>query len=43
LRDGEFYRNVDHALLDGWLQGAGFRSWTIDELGADIRCVAVKA
>lgn len=43
LRDGEFYRNVDHALLDGWLRGAGFKHWTVDELGEDIRCVAVKA
>jgi hypothetical protein len=43
LRDGEFYRNVDHAVLDSWLSGAGFRHWTIDELDDDIRCVAVKA
>lgn len=42
LRPDEFYRNVDHSLLESWLLGAGFAEFEIDQLGTDIRCVAVK-
>lgn len=42
LRDGEFYRNVTSRKLTGWLERAGFDSFTVDELGDDIRAVAVK-
>lgn len=42
LQPGEFYRNVDAALLAGWLQTAGFHRFEIDIQGADIRCTAWK-
>ena len=42
IRDFEFYRNVDGAMLAGWLGAAGFQQWTIDLHGFDIRCVAYR-
>lgn len=42
VRDGEFYRNVANRKLTGWLDAAGFTNYTVDELGPDLRCVAVK-
>lgn len=42
IRPWEFYRNVDSALLEKWLTAAGYASWEIDQLGADMRCVAWK-
>jgi len=37
---GEFYRNVEPAHLERWLQAAGFDEWTIDQSGPDLRCTA---
>jgi SAM-dependent methyltransferase len=42
VRDGEFYRNVSRARLEVWLCDAGFGPVSLDELGADLRAVAVK-
>ena len=42
LHPGEFYRNVDKALLAEWLAMAGFDRFDIDRAGADMRCVAWK-
>lgn len=42
LKAGEFYRNVDAATLAGWLAQAGFRKFSIDIAGRDIRCTARK-
>lgn len=42
IRPWEFYRNVDADLLAAWLGLAGFASWEIDPVGADMRCVAWK-
>lgn len=42
LQPGEFYRNVTADLLAGWLQDAGFRRFSIDIDGLDIRCTAWK-
>ena len=42
VRDGEFYRNVDEALLESWLDRAGFAKWLIDHTVEDMRCVAWK-
>lgn len=44
MEPGEWYRNIEPAELDEWLQWAGFDAWTVDVLGDDVRCVAtVKA
>ena len=37
----EFYRNVDPAELDEWLEWAGFDDWDVELRGDDVRCVAV--
>jgi SAM-dependent methyltransferase len=37
---GEFYRNIYPNTLSRWLLDAGFEWYEIDELGADVRCVA---
>lgn len=37
---GEFYRNIYPRTLDEWLRVAGFEWWQVNELGADVRCVA---
>lgn len=37
---GEFYRNVEPADLERWLEAAGFNSWDIDQSGHDLRCTA---
>jgi len=42
LQPGEFYRNVDKALLAGWLTFAGFAEFDIDQAGRDIRCTATR-
>lgn len=42
VRPGEFYRNVDRALLESWLTGAGFDRWDVDVKEDDIRCWARK-
>lgn len=42
LQAGEFYRNIDKALLASWLIAAGFAEFTIDRDGLDMRCTAVK-
>lgn len=43
LRGGEFYRNVSDDQLIAWLWNAGFdETYTVDERGEDLRCVAVK-
>ena len=39
---GEFYRNVYPKTLERWLEAAGFDRWQVDELGADVRCVATR-
>lgn len=39
---GEFYRNVEPADLEDWLEAAGFDEWTVDQLETDVRCVAVR-
>lgn len=44
MEPGEWYRNVEPAELDEWLQFAGFDDWAIDVLADDVRVVAsVKA
>jgi SAM-dependent methyltransferase len=43
MRDGEYYHNVDHDLLEGWLRDAGFDWWELDETQMDMRCVARRA
>lgn len=40
MEPGEFYRNVEPAELDEWLQWAGFAEWTVDVLADDVRCYA---
>lgn len=40
LLPGEFYCNVDHDMLEGWLRDAGFAEWKIDQYETDIRCIA---
>lgn len=40
LEPGEWYRNVEPAELDEWLQWAGFEEWEIEVLEDDVRCVA---
>ena len=40
LQPGEFYRNVDPAELDSWLDAADFTEWAIDVAGDDVRCWA---
>ena len=40
--DGEYYRNVSETALTGWLVGAGFEEYSIDRLGTDLRCWALK-
>lgn len=37
---GEFYANVPPWALCSWLESAGFVNVTVDQLGADVRCVA---
>lgn len=41
LEPGEWYKNIEPAELDEWLQWAGFDDWEIDQLADDLRCVAV--
>lgn len=41
MEPGEWYRNVEPAELDEWLEWAGFDDWDIDVLADDVRCVAV--
>lgn len=42
LQPGEFYRNIGGSRLQQWLDAAGFSEFTVDHLGADLRCTAVK-
>lgn len=42
LQPDEFYRNVPGTVLEEWLTAAGFREVSIDHLGTDLRCTAVK-
>lgn len=42
IRPWEFYRNVDAETLKGWLLGAGYVLWEIDQRSQDMRCVAWK-
>lgn len=39
---GEHYANVTPEELHDWLQKAGFETWTVDQLGPDVRCWARK-
>lgn len=41
-RPGEFYENVTNDMLAGWLDAAGFATYTIDQAGLDIRCTAFR-
>ena len=40
MEPDEWYRNIEPAELDEWLQWAGFDDWTVDVLGDDVRCYA---
>ena len=40
LLPGEYYGNVEHDTLEGWLRDAGFDWWHIDTIETDIRCIA---
>lgn len=40
MEPGEWYRNIEPAELDEWLEFAGFDDWTVDVLADDVRCVA---
>lgn len=42
LQADEFYRNVADTQLKEWLSDAGFADVTIDQLGPDLRCTAIK-
>jgi SAM-dependent methyltransferase len=37
---GEFYRNIYPSALSRWLGDAGFEWFQVNELGADVRCIA---
>lgn len=39
---GEHYANVTHVELERWLERAGFSTFSLDTLGNDLRCWAMK-